>query len=205
MEEVWKDIEGYEGKYKISSLGRILLIGIYSDGRRYKERIKKTRFGKDGYEYTALTDWNGNVKTFKIHRLVALHFIPNPNNYPCIDHIDTIKANNKVENLRWCTYAMNANNPITKQHLSIACKKYSTQEFVREKRRVNALKKENIEARITKVIKAVEQYSRDGVYIKSFRSATEAALEVGGNATSIIRACKGRRPSAYGFIWQYKQ
>lgn len=204
MEEIWKDIEGFEGKYQISNLGRILMLGLYSDGRSYKRRIKKTRFNKDGYEYANLTDWNGNVKTFKIHRLVATHFIPNPNNYPCVDHIDTVKANNKLDNLRWCTYVMNANNPITKQHLSNSCRLYSLQDFVREQRRINALKKENIEARRIKVIKAVEQFNKNGEYVQTFNSVTEAAKSVQGKTTNITRACKGRRHIAYGFIWKYK-
>lgn len=48
MEEIWKDIKGYEGKYKISNFGRVLMLGFFSDGRRYKESIKKTRLDKGG-------------------------------------------------------------------------------------------------------------------------------------------------------------
>ena len=202
--EEWRDIAGYEGKYQISNLGRVLLLGVYRDGRRYSQRIKKTRFGVCGYEYTILTDFAGNAKTWKIHRLVAMTFIQNPNEYPCVDHIDGVRTNNRVSNLRWATYSMNANNPITIQRLSKALKQHCSQDFVRELCRYNALKPENIQARRESVIRAVLQLDKNGNFVREFDSITEAANFVGGRSTSITRVCRGRRPSAYGYKWKYK-
>ena len=202
--EEWRDIAGYEGKYQISNLGRVLLLGVYRDGRRYSRRIKKTRFGVCGYEYTILTDFAGNTKTWKIHRLVAMTFIQNPDEYPCVDHIDGVRTNNRVSNLRWATYSMNANNPITRQRLSKALKQHCSQDFVRELCRYNALKPENIQARMAKVIRCVQQLDKDGILIREFESITAAAKHVNGNVTSITRACRNRRPSAYGYKWKYK-
>lgn len=205
MEEIWKNIEGYEGKYKISNLGRVLMLGSYSDGRRYKESIKKTRFDKGGYEYTILTNWKGKSKTIKIHRLVAEAFIPNNENKPCIDHIDCNRANNNVENLRWATYKENANNPITRKHLSDALKEVCNSEESRAKKRMYAIIPQNIEARRSKVIRNVMQFDKNGTLVNEFKSITDAAKSVNGNVTSITRNCRGRRPSAYGYVWRYKE
>lgn len=205
MKEVWKDIEGYKGKYKISNFGHILMLGAYSDGRKYKEGLKKTSVDKGGYEYVNLTNWEGKLKTFKIHRLVAETFIPNPENKPCIDHVDCNRTNNKVDNLRWVTYKENANNPITRINLSKALIKVCESEENRQKKRVAAKIQKNIEARRNKIIKPIIQFDKNGIFISEFSSVTEAAQSVNGNVTSITRNCKGKRPSAYGYIWRYKE
>ena len=205
MEEIWKDIKGYEGKYKISNLGHILMLGAYSDGRKYKQGLKKTRVDKGGYEYVNLTNWEGKVETVKIHRLVAEAFIPNPENKPCIDHIDCNRTNNNVDNLRWVTYKENANNPITRINLSKALIKVCESEENRQKKRYVAKIQKNIEARRIKIIKPILQFDKNGIFISEFSSVTEAAQSVNGNVTSIIRNCKGKRPSAYGYIWRYKE
>lgn len=202
--EEWRDIAGYEGKYKISSLGRLSMSGVYRDGRRYSPRIKKTRFDVGGYEYAVLTNFNGDVKTWKIHRVVALAFIPNPYEYPCIDHLDGNRDNNRASNLRWATHSMNANNPITRQRLSDSLKLYCSSERVREQRRINALNPHGVIARRMKVVRKVCQLDKNGTFIREFESITEAAKYVNGNVTSITRVCRGRRPSAYGYKWRYK-
>lgn len=67
----------------------------------------------------SITLWNKSKhRTFRIHRLVAKYFIPNPENKPCIDHINTDKTDNRVENLRWCTNQENQMNPLTRKHLA---------------------------------------------------------------------------------------
>lgn len=203
--EEWRDIVGYEGKYQISSLGRLSMYGVYRDGRKYASRIKKTRLDTGGYEYAILTDFSGKTKTWKIHRLVAITFIPNPNKYPCVDHIDGDRRNNRTVNLRWATYSMNANNPITRDRLSKALKRYCSQDFVRERHRENALKPQNMQARRTKIIRTVYRLDKNGSFIKEFKSITEAANSVNGNVTSITRACRNRRPTAYGYKWKYKE
>ena len=106
MEEIWKDIRGFEGRYKISSYGNVWQSGKYIDGRQYKSGIKKARLNQFGYPYVTLY-YGDKRKTITIHRLVAEHFIPNPNNYKCVDHIDTNKQNNHVKNLRWCNSKFN--------------------------------------------------------------------------------------------------
>lgn len=103
MEE-WKDIKGYEGKYQISNRGRVKSLG---NNKTRKEKI--LRPGKrNNYLFINLYK-NGKSKKYNIHRLVAEHFLPNPDNLPVINHKDENKLNNNVENLEWCTQEYNMN------------------------------------------------------------------------------------------------
>ena len=91
----WKDIPGYEGLYQVSNLGEIKSLG---NGKTRKEKILRLTKDKYGYLYITLSE-NGKLKKFKVHRLVAMAFIPNPNNYTQINHKDENRSNNRVENL----------------------------------------------------------------------------------------------------------
>ena len=97
MEEVWLQINGFEN-YQISNLGQVKSIKFA------KERILKLQtHSKKGYQVVTL-----NNTTLSIHRLVAFHFIPNPENKPEVNHKDKIKNNNHVDNLEWCTHLENS-------------------------------------------------------------------------------------------------
>ncbi len=116
MEEIWKDIHGYEGIYQISNLGNVKGLAktlLYSDGRiyNYKEKILKGTLSR-GYPTVHLYNLEGGRETCAIHRLVAQHFIPNPDNKITVNHIDGVKDNNIVTNLEWATYKENNNHAI---------------------------------------------------------------------------------------------
>jgi len=108
--EIWRDVPGYEGSYQISSWGRVKSLprrlrantGYYTT----KERIFK-KYNNRGYEEIKLYNGDDTFKNCQVHRLVAFAFIPNPNNYPHINHIDGNPRNSRVENLEWCTNSMN--------------------------------------------------------------------------------------------------
>lgn len=113
--EIWKDIEGYEGLYQVSNEGRVKSLG--NEASR-KEKILKYGINRSGYKYVTLCKNNTSILK-KVYRLVAETFIPNPEGKPCVDHINTIKTDDMVCNLRWCTQKENMNNEITKEN----CKK----------------------------------------------------------------------------------
>lgn len=92
--ETWKDIPGYEGLYVVSSLGQIKNLT--------RNIILKTKVKDTWYRYVSLTK-NGKQKRFSLHRVLAITFIPNPENKAHVNHIDGVKCNNRLENLEWCT------------------------------------------------------------------------------------------------------
>ena len=94
--EVWKDVPGYEGLYQVSNLGNVM-----RDGKKLSPGI-----GSHGYPSVVLSK-GGKTKPYCVHRLVALSFIPNPNNFKCVNHKDENRNNNRVENLEWCSYRYN--------------------------------------------------------------------------------------------------
>lgn len=114
MQEEWRDISGYEGRYQVSNLGRV----------RSLPRKTKTGFRegvtlipvKDGVGYQIV---NLSRKSHKIHRLVAEAFIDNPNDYKCVNHKDENKLNNRADNLEWCTYEQNNNYGTRNKRISL--------------------------------------------------------------------------------------
>jgi len=104
MKEEWKDIKGYEGLYEVSSFGNIRT----NKRQGTDSRIRKQNTAKNGYRLVTLCK-NGKYKTCLVHRLVASAFIDNPEELPCINHLDEDKENNHVDNLEWCSYGYNNN------------------------------------------------------------------------------------------------
>lgn len=98
MEEIWRDVVGYEGLYKISNFGNVF--------SNYVNRIIHPGTTRDGYKYVFLSK-NKEKKMNTIHRLVAKAFLDNPNNYPVVNHKDENPSNNHVDNLEWCTVSYN--------------------------------------------------------------------------------------------------
>lgn len=106
MEEEWKDIEGYEGKYKINTKGVVI---------NCRGRVVKPEVSQRGYLRVRLC-YEGRKINHKVHRLVAAAFIPNPTGQPQIDHINGDKQDNRVENLRWVDNITNNNGFKSETH-----------------------------------------------------------------------------------------
>ena len=116
--EVWKDVVGYEGFYKVSDRGNVFSVGrVSSIGRRIGGILLKPQYDKGGYLQVRLYK-NGKRKGKLIHRLVLEAFVENPNNLPEVNHKDEIKDNNNVENLEWCTSAYNVNHGTRNKRVS---------------------------------------------------------------------------------------
>lgn len=115
MQELWKDIRGFEN-YQISNFGRIKSkerVVTNTNGSYLKpEKIIKTHVMKVGYLAVVLRDEEQKKHLLKIHRLVAEAFIPNPHNLPQVNHVDGNKANSRVGNLEWCTARQNTQHAI---------------------------------------------------------------------------------------------
>ena len=191
MNEIWKDIEGYNGLYQISNLGRVKSLGRRGKGCSLEDRILKPMINKDGYHLVNLKDINHVAKWFTVHRLVALHFIPNPNDYKEINHKDEIKGNNIVTNLEWCTREYNVS--------------YGT---VVERQSNNKKGQSN-----TWLNKPILQYSLEGEFIAEFDSTTQAAQflapVLGKDIEKIKKAINNQlrkypNGKSCGFNWRYK-
>lgn len=98
--EIWKDIDGYDGYYQVSNMGNVR--------NAIKNKPLKQQKSRNGYLTVSLTKSN-KITTYRVHRLVASAFIPNPGNKPSVNHIDCDPLNNKAENLEWCTAQENSN------------------------------------------------------------------------------------------------
>ena len=111
MQEVWKDVRGYEGFYQVSNKGRVkssARVITWKDGeRKVSEKIMKNQIDKDGYLVVSLNK-NKKRNSFKVHRLVATEFLENKENLPVVNHINEDKKDNVPSNLEWCTRKYNS-------------------------------------------------------------------------------------------------
>lgn len=163
--EIWRDVVGYEGRYQASDLGNIKSL--------ISNKILKPRIDKNGYFKVILYTGNGDKKEFRLHRLIAETFIPNPENLPCVNHIDEDKTNNAVDNLEWCTVAYNNT--------------YGT--------RLERMSKTRS--------KPIIQLSLEGDFIREWNSTREAAEFMGCCRENINRCLVGVTKTAYGYKWKY--
>lgn len=188
MEEIWKDIQGYEGLYQISNFGRVKSLPKFRNngtgGFISKEKILKTEENNRGYVRVQIKN-NGKAKRFFVHRLVAFSFIPNPENKPCVNHLDCNPLNNRADNLEWCTFQENTDYMVKLER--------NKRTYLWNKRR-NEKNKKNW--------KPVVQMDHRGSVIKKYRNITEVKKD-GFRPGDVCRCCKGQRKTTGGYVWRY--
>lgn len=168
---------------------------IETDGRIYSEHKKrwlKPSVSNNGYCGIELRNAKGR-KRLLVHRLVALTYIPNPNNYPQVNHKDENKLNNEANNLEWCTakYNMNYGLGAKTRHKKIDYSKASY--------KLNAVKNGK------KACKPVARYTMSGHYIDSYESAADAKRKLNLTSNHISECASGKRTTAHGYVWKYER
>lgn len=179
MEEIWKDVPGYRGEYQASNLGK-----IRSVKKDRKIKILSDRKHPNGYFYTMVC-MDGVCQTKKAHRLVALTFIPNPENKPQVNHKNGVKTDNRVENIEWCT---RSENGLHAHRTGLSPKPTGTKGMV---------------GVLCSNSKQIAQMDLKGTLINVFGSAMEVERELGFTHTSISYCCIGKSKKSHGFIWKH--
>lgn len=191
--ELWRTVNGYEGLYQVSNLGRVRSVdhlqkGKFNSNRFKKGKILKTRINDRGYLYVTLC--KNNCKSYRVHRLVGMTFPDlvdwtedakgKPFDEITVNHKDQNKLNNCVDNLEWCNMIYQVNYGTRNKQVS--------QKLLNRKDQS----------------KPVLQYTLDMVLVAEYPSMAEAERKTGINKATINLCCKGKLKSAGGYIWKYK-
>lgn len=178
IEEIWKDIKGFEG-YQVSNLGRVKSLERFRKGKNgslvtVKEKILKPRMLNSGYYIVQLYK-NSIPKWYQVHRIVWEAFNGSISEGLQVNHINEVKSDNRLSNLNLMTRKENIN--------------YGT----------------GIERRAKKQSKVVLQFTLDNILVKEYPSAHQVERELGFSHGNICACCNGKLKQAYGYIWKYKE
>lgn len=172
--EVFLSVPGYEGLYEVSNLGNIKSL---RSGKLLKQSSDKV-----GYKLVSLTK-DGKSRSFSVHRLVAMAFLPNPENLPEVNHKDETHDNNCVENLEWCSKKYNRNYGTYKERMSKTQKALGTRNN-----------------------KSISAYSKTtNKFVKSYDSIQDAEKELKLSKGTISKALTGKTKTSAGYIWKYNK
>jgi hypothetical protein len=188
--EQWADINGYDGMYQISDMGRVKsyvrkgprIKNAKSNGKILKQHLTSNK----KYLFVCLLH-KENKEQILVHRLVGIHFIPNPENKPEVNHKKGIKTDNRATELEWNTVSENRLHAY----------------------RIGLIDKSKIRSMLGNFgalhhnSKKVNQFSINGEFIKMYNGTREAMRETGINQSNISKACNGAYPHTGGFKWKY--
>lgn len=175
--ELWKDIKGFEGLYKISKNGNVMSFWRKKP-KCLKARVDSTKNGGHMLSYQ-LRGKDGKNHHKLVHMLVAEHFVPNPLSYKFVMHIDGNPKNNNADNLRWT-------------ERFVQCRAKKSEDYKKLEGKHNLM-----------TTQEVVQYYTDGTYINTFKSISEAAEKTKFSCGSIKAVLNGKEPSIGGYVWKY--
>lgn len=180
MEEIWKDIPDFEGLYQVSNLGNVRVLDRYVNSAiRNNDKVKRKgkilkQYNKRGYLQVSLIK-NHKRYYFSVHRLVAMAFLPNPDNLPQVNHINGIKTDNNINNLEWATAKENT---------------------------IHAVKTGLMVNKGRSVVQKDMQGNIIGIY-KSCREASTKFNPK--NNSSVWRVCAGEMKTYMGYLWEFEK
>ncbi len=173
MNEIWREVKGYEGLYDVSNIGNVRSLNWRHSGKTRNLFLKTHR---DGYKQVELFK-DGKKQMLCVHRIVAEAFLDNPENLPQVNHKNYDRSDNSVANLEWCSASDNCKhewgNPKRKHRVSTHPKR------------------------------AITQLSLSMIPIREWVDCLEIKKTCGMNQTSIWECCDKKRKTAYGYIWRY--
>lgn len=183
MQEIWKDIQGYESIYQVSNFGNVK--SLQSGNHHSKIKIL-TPICADGRYLRVTLYKQKKPKYFPVHRLVAMAFIPNPENKPQVNHINGNKKDNRVENLEWCTSSEN-NLHAYKSGINKGSKPW--------------LGKTGFQNATSIPVNQIDLST--GSVLATFGSMKEAGRLTGCSPAKIGKCCKGVFSQTHGYGWKY--
>ena len=181
--EIWKDIEGYEGLYQVSTFGNVRSLNYRNRG--FVKNLTPKRNNK-GYLWVELVK-NKRRKCFLIHRLVAMAFIDNPEGFEFINHKDEEPSNCDVSNLEWCSRSYNV--------------RYSIERHPERYKRKTIKRNKCPKIRYKKYL--INQLSLDGKFVNRWTSFWEIGKALNYRTSSLKECCEGKRKTAYGYKWEF--
>ena len=175
---MWKILD-FNQQYEVSTEGQV---------RRIRDNFyPKYCKDKDGYMSCSLNNGDGTKTKYRVHRLIAMAFIPNPENKPEVNHINSIRDDNRAENLEWCTRSENEKHAY----------RDGRHQDLKDRARENLLK-----YAVKAISVPVRQFDLNGKFIAEYPSISEASRKTGINATSISQASQGQKELAGGYKWE---
>lgn len=201
MGEEWKDlifkengmIHNYKGIYKISNMGKIKRLEKINKDKRSKKTIEEHYISGTNINGYVMVKLCKNAKTERklVHRLVAMVFIPNPQEKPHINHKNGRKNDNRAENLEWCTPLEN--------------NKHAWATGLIDKEKMKKIGEKYVELNCRNKKRPVCQFTKNGKMIRKFESIIEAEKQTGISNKNISSVCKNKRKTTGGYVWKYIQ
>ena len=180
MEEIWKDVVGFEGKYEVSNFGNVRSLNWRGSKKTKNLSLRKIN---TGYLRVLLSE-NGKTHAFTVHRLVALAFLENPLKLDEVNHKDENKENNCVDNLEWCSHRYNTDYFFIR-HPDYGKNKKQSDKYGR------------------RLHLKVLQCDKSGNVIREWPNSRTIFVQTGMSDWSISQCCRGKQKTAYGYKWCY--